>query len=579
MSDRVINDLFIDNQPAKLYAPNIIAGLEDTDAVTQLQNGIDAETTRAEGEEARIEALFTAPTQEAVDTWLSEHPEATTTVQDGAITLAKLHPDVRADVEEIDGLKENLNNTVDVSDYTWVLGAIDANGGISSANTRVVNSELIPVTEGTKVSCSGNTNCLNVYKYDVNGSYLGYIGDWGNEFTIPSGTAFIRCAIRKTSWNSTISSDEIAEQSERCSITIKLSRNGVMLGFSTADLAPAVKSVGVDILSSITWERGTLDGNGADYESTSRIRTVGYIDVTGIDIVLFSVDNGYKYTVVTYDSEKSKITSTGFIEKSNIYVIPASASYIRIIMSANPDAWLPDASISVHLKGYNKSEYEGLASAENGNDISLDWFNATAVNKIEIPTLSAGTTILALGDSITAAQDNTGWIYHFVDMTGCTVTNKAVGGTTFGESATEDSGHWMSTQISNVTSAQWESADLVIVACGTNDYGHGTPLDELKTKVQSAITAIKAETDVPIVFITPIRRGTSPTSEPMQLLPVIAGIISNVALKNGCNVIKGFDFPIPTYDTGYVDNFTQDGLHPNAYGANAYARSVINALR
>jgi hypothetical protein len=64
----------------------------------------------------------------------------------------------------------------------------------------------------------------------------------------------------------------------------------------------------------------------------------------------------------------------------------------------------------------------------------------------------------------------------------------------------------------------------------------------------------------------------------MQMLPVIAGIISNVALANGCNVINGFDFPLPTYAAGYVDDMTQDALHPNAQGANVFARCIINAL-
>ena len=54
--------------------------------VTALEN----ETARATSEEARIEALFTAPTQEAVNTWLDEHPEATTTVQDNSLTFTKL---------------------------------------------------------------------------------------------------------------------------------------------------------------------------------------------------------------------------------------------------------------------------------------------------------------------------------------------------------------------------------------------------------------------------------------------------------------------------------------------------------
>ena len=58
---------------------------------------LNAEKTRAISEEARIEALFTAPTQEAVDNWLNEHPEATTTVQDGSLTLEKLKNVVNPD--------------------------------------------------------------------------------------------------------------------------------------------------------------------------------------------------------------------------------------------------------------------------------------------------------------------------------------------------------------------------------------------------------------------------------------------------------------------------------------------------
>jgi len=48
------------------------------------------EERRATAEEARLEELFSSPTQEAVDNWLNNHPEATTTVQDGSITKQKL---------------------------------------------------------------------------------------------------------------------------------------------------------------------------------------------------------------------------------------------------------------------------------------------------------------------------------------------------------------------------------------------------------------------------------------------------------------------------------------------------------
>lgn len=55
-----------------------------------ISNAVNDEKQRAISEEQRIESLFTLPTQEAVNKWLDEHPEATTTVQDHSITNDKL---------------------------------------------------------------------------------------------------------------------------------------------------------------------------------------------------------------------------------------------------------------------------------------------------------------------------------------------------------------------------------------------------------------------------------------------------------------------------------------------------------
>lgn len=463
------------------------------------------------------------------------------------------------------------------SDSEWQLGTTDARGNISSATTRITNKTLIPVNPGAKIKVNGNETCLLVNCFDKYGVFS-VATSFLTEYTVPSDVYFVRCVIRENTYNSTISDSEISSQSERLEITNVLSKNGAFLAFSNEEIAPVIKNIGINLLADVTWERGGIDGTGATFDSTSRIRTVDYISVEQYKVLLFMVNSGFNYGVTAYDSDHNFISQTPW-SVSNFYTLTDDIAYIKLTMKTNPDAWLGDTSISINLSAYDKSEYSGIASgSENGNILSLNWFNATAVNKLEIPTLASGTTVLTLGDSITAASDNTGWTTHFTTMTGVTVINKAVGGTSYGESMTSDSGHWISTQIANVTNAQWESADLVILACGTNDYGHGTPLAELKEKVLGAIEAIKAKTNVPIVIITPIRRGSSVNGNAIQTLAVMSGIISNVALTNGCNVIRGYDFPIPTYTTGYVDNMTQDGLHPNAIGANVYARSVINAL-
>ena len=46
---------------------------------------------------------------EAVDAWLDDHPEATTTVEDGSITKAKLHDDVAERIDEVDELYEIID--------------------------------------------------------------------------------------------------------------------------------------------------------------------------------------------------------------------------------------------------------------------------------------------------------------------------------------------------------------------------------------------------------------------------------------------------------------------------------------
>jgi hypothetical protein len=59
--------------------------------INSVESATSEEERRAKSEEKRIEELFTLPAEEAVEKWLEEHPEATTTVQDGSLTESKMH--------------------------------------------------------------------------------------------------------------------------------------------------------------------------------------------------------------------------------------------------------------------------------------------------------------------------------------------------------------------------------------------------------------------------------------------------------------------------------------------------------
>lgn len=107
-----------------------------------------------------------------VNAWLTAHPEATTTVQDGSITLAKLASDLAAKInsisslsDEIDDLNSTLQKTVETIAYTtFVQGArkADTGGAITSNATRCTSSRLFALSGGDTISVSGIDNGLKV---------------------------------------------------------------------------------------------------------------------------------------------------------------------------------------------------------------------------------------------------------------------------------------------------------------------------------------------------------------------------------------------------------------------------------
>ena len=96
--------------------------------------------------------------EQAVTDWLDDHPEATTTVQDGSITEAKLAQDVLADLAEIEELKEAITNLDgEVNEYSEIAITQTAEGwrlnesdGLCSSNSSYKMLKFA-VTAGQKV--------------------------------------------------------------------------------------------------------------------------------------------------------------------------------------------------------------------------------------------------------------------------------------------------------------------------------------------------------------------------------------------------------------------------------------------
>lgn len=204
----------------------------------------------------------------------------------------------------------------------------------------------------------------------------------------------------------------------------------------------------------------------------------------------------------------------------------------------------------------------------------------TCVDKTAVK-MDENTVLIAYGDSITYGaenENNKSWVNYLQEKFGFTLYKKAQTGATYGH--VRDESYWISTQLANTTDAQFTAATLIVFAAGTNDAGYDTEYNDLKTYVQAAIDYVRTKNaNVPILFITPIKRGGTGESAARDKIPYMSGIIENVALVNGCSVICGWDFPIPSVSEGVIDGLMGTGhIHPGPLGQQIYARSVLNAI-
>ena len=133
-------------------------------ADTALKNSIANEASRAKAEEQRIEELFTLPTQEAVDKWLGEHPEATTTVQDNSLTEPKIHSNFLKEIKNDFVIPQMFGAIGDgVADDTDAFASALASGKnvfISSGTYKITSALSIP--NNIKVYGAGESTIIDV---------------------------------------------------------------------------------------------------------------------------------------------------------------------------------------------------------------------------------------------------------------------------------------------------------------------------------------------------------------------------------------------------------------------------------
>lgn len=295
----------------------------------------------------------------------------------------------------------------------------------------------------------------------------------------------------------------------------------------------------------------------------------------GLRYLLDSIDSSW----VTDTTQESQLT---FNEPTTVYFRLNVGSFtdciytVTIINNIKPSSAI-DSVARNDIINIQNDLYKPVNELKNPvNYLPIyNVYNCVDKSKIKI---DANSKLIVFGDSITAGGSwGTSWVSYMQDITGCRASNYAVAGALFGESVRESS-YWISTQIASVTSQDWNAATLIIIAAGTNDAGYNTADTELFDKVQSAINTIIQNTQAPILFITPIKRGARDNNAEFIKLPYISGVIEHVALINRCSVVCGLNFPIPCHNNGVITDLTASHIHPNSVGGYIYAMCIINAI-
>ena len=115
---------------------------------------------------SEYEGIFTADVDESIQNWLDAHPEATTTVEDGAITEAKLNSEVTEKLlsdyyyPEITSWQERLYDT---TCYFVSVPVRDSDNNIINPYLKY-EADLTPldhaIANHTTFTCNGTTGCL-----------------------------------------------------------------------------------------------------------------------------------------------------------------------------------------------------------------------------------------------------------------------------------------------------------------------------------------------------------------------------------------------------------------------------------
>lgn len=263
----------------------------------------------------------------AVSAWLAAHPEATTTVQDGAVTEAKLSNSVKG--------KLLITESIEFEQ-----GTISNSGALSANSNRIRTIDYIDVATLEKIVCD-SSHKMWYYQWDKNKRFLSGVSSGTIREITPSilseGTKYIKVVIVN---NSTSTAILPTDETGFVCTSVKLDKESNATGENCNAFAnKVIKEL----------DNGLISFDPSDFIVGSISNTTGEI-ATNVNYrvcsstlfhaekpTVIKISAGYTCMFIEYEEDGDFIIASEWISDTRHYTL-AQGSYYRIVITKSPES-------------------------------------------------------------------------------------------------------------------------------------------------------------------------------------------------------------------------------------------------
>ena len=268
----------------------------------------------------------------AVSAWLTAHPEATTTVQDGAISRAKLNDDLKAKTDAVSDLKSAMSEVNDMlSNETGEINYLFTDYGWIPTTTEEVNPANV-VSDGTHSCCVIPCDADDVFAIKASGV---------NSSHRPWSFIDEDNAVIKQAGTNTVDITLIAPVGAK-KLVLNTGKNVDHYCIKKSSKISRLEKTAENYKKEkgylpIDWIQGFMTSSGDGPQNRDYFIKTDYIDVTGMKMLQIHRDISIAVVAYCYDEEKTYISpSYDFYGDTTGSLIPNDGTkYIRLRATIN----------------------------------------------------------------------------------------------------------------------------------------------------------------------------------------------------------------------------------------------------